>query len=166
MPSVAARILLALQARLLEIRGQGAMVNDLQGRVFLRRPSFDAEAEETPAVFLMRRVGGGAQREQRPGENGVGSDTTVIFDAVGLVASTGDSTLAAEHLLADMQRALEIPNDTFLRESCLGKNLLTQELRLVSIELDPPIDVMPFELVGVGVQCAYPHEYGDPDHVA
>ncbi|MCR6700853.1 MAG: hypothetical protein NVV68_06775 [Dokdonella sp.] len=116
MPSVAARILTRLQARLLAIRGQGAMVHDLQGRVYLRRPTYDVDAESLPAVFLVRRPSSGTTREQRPGASSTLSTTTVIFDAIGLVRADDDSGLQAEHLLADMQRALERPDDVWLRD--------------------------------------------------
>lgn len=165
MPSVAGRILLALQARLQDIRGQGGMVSDLQGRVLLQRFGYDVDAEMVPCVFIARRVGGGTTRTLAPGAETL-SDTTVVFDVVGVVHRSATSALAGEDLIADMQRALEIESDPFLRDDCLDKNLLSQELQLVTIDTGPPEDGFEFELVSVGVQCTYPHKYGDPDHVA
>lgn len=141
------------------------MVNDIQSRVFLRRPTYDLANEELPAIFLTRRVGGGTTREQGPGTSTISSETIVIFDAVGIVRADADSGLAAEGLLADMQRALEIAGDTALFDRSDRKNLLSQELQLVSVELDPYLDALPYDMVGVGIQCAYPHVYGDPDCV-
>lgn len=142
------------------------MVNDLQGRVLLRRPSWDMDAEDAPAVFVVRRNGGGTSTYPAPGANSTLSDITVIFDVIGVVRASARSTLAGEELLADLQRALEIEADPFLFDPTLVRNLLSQEMRLVSIELDPPEDGVPFDLVGVGVSCTYPHHYGDPNHVA
>ena len=91
-------------------------------------------------------------------------DITVIFDVVGAVKRGAADALAGEALLADLQRALEQPADLYLRDADLGRNLLSRELTLVSIEtLD---DHPSLELVGVGVACTWPHSYGDPCHVA
>lgn len=163
MPSVAARVLCALRDRLLAINGQGAMRNDLQGRVYLRRWAYDANAEALPAVFIARRIGGGTTTEQKPGIGAEG-DTTVIYDIVGVVRQDDASALAGEHLIADLQRALERPADLYLRDCEDGVNLLSQELRLVAIDVGA--EGLAVEVVGVGVQCTWPHRYGDPDHVA
>lgn len=166
MPSVSARILKALHGRLLDIRGQGSMVNDLQGRVFMRRFGYDVDAEQLPAVFIARRVGGGTELVQRPSQSLLLQDMTTVFDVIGVVAQGGDCSLDGEHLLADLIRALEQPDDVYLRCEALNQNLLSQELRLVDVQFaELPIGA-PFDLVGVGVQCTHPHKYGDPDHVA
>ncbi len=165
MPSVAARILKALHARLLDIRGQGDMVNDLQGRVHLHRFGYDLDAEAAPAVFIARRAGGGTDLVQRPGANLLLHDVTTVYDVVGVVAQGNACSLDGEHLLADIIRALERPDDVFLRCDALGKNLLSQELRLVDVQFAELPAGAAFDLVGVGVQCTHPHKYGDPDHV-
>jgi len=166
MRSVAARILDMLTDRLRDIRGQGDYVYDLQGRIYLRRFSFDADIEDAPTVFIARRVGGGTERVQKPGAEQL-SDTTVVFDVVGVVALDSTASVAAENLIADLQRALERPDDLFLRDcDGSGRALLSQELQIVSIETAQPLDGFPFEVVAVGVQCTWPHKYGDPNHVA
>ncbi len=162
-PSVAARVLQLLQQRLLAIRGQGDFTLDLQGRVYLKRLRYDAEVEAVPAVFVARRTGGGATVE---GAKPVAphSDMLVVFDVVGAVERGGDCALAGEALLADIQRALELPDDLYLRDPELARDLLSRELALVTIET---MDEHPsLELVGVGVACAWPHTYGDPSDVA
>ena len=168
MRSVAGRVLGMLADRLSDIRGQGDYVYDLQGRIYLRRFSFDADIEDTPSVFIARRVGGGTERTQKPGAEQL-SDMTVVFDVVGVVALNTTTSAAAENLIADLQRALERPDDLFLR-GCDGsgraRDLLSQELQIVSIETAQPLDGFPFEVVAVGVQCTWPHKYGDPNHVA
>jgi hypothetical protein len=162
MPSVAARIVLALQQRLLCIRGQGSYTHDLQGRVHLRRFTGDAQSDDLPAVYIARRVGGGEATTARPVPPHY--DTTVTFDVVGVVKRSPNVTLAGEALLADIQRALERGDDLFLADAETGRNLLAQELAITSVETldtDPVLDA-----VAVGVTCTWPHTYGDPDHVA
>lgn len=166
MPSVASRILLKLRDRLLTIRGQGRMVHDLQGRVFLRQPSYALDFEPLPAVFIVRRNGGGTTLTPSPSVNETPSVDTVIYDVIGAVPASDETTLAGEELVADLRRALECPKDLFLFDDSVKKNLLSEELRLISLELDPPEDARPYDFVGVGVACTYPHRYGDPDHVA
>ncbi len=164
MQSVAERVLRALGQRLLAIRG-GDFACDLQDRVYFTRPSYDLPTEMVPAAFIARRPGGGATRQQKPGIN-VLSDTTVIFDVVGVVARGLDDALAVEQLLADFHRALEVPGDAYLRCPVLQRNLLSAEIFLADVDLSPYTDGFPFEVTGVGVQCTWPHKYGDPDHVA
>lgn len=162
MPTVARQVLEALVARLESINGQGEMVNDVQGRIYLQRFGYDVDIERTPAVFIARRVGGGVERNALPGETT--SDTTVVFDVVGVVKRDGEAALAMEDLLGDLHRALEVADDPFLEGEC-GRNLLNQELQLVTVETQPPVDGFGYDVVGVGVSCTWPHVYGDPDHV-
>lgn len=161
MPTVARQVLEALVDRLGSINGQGNMVNDLQGRIYLQRFGYDVDIERTPAVFIARRVGGGVERNAQPGETT--SDTTVVFDVVGVVERNGEAALAMEDLIGDLHRALEVADDPFLAEC--GRNLLNQELQLVTVETAPPVDGFGFDVVGVGVSCTWPHVYGDPDRV-
>lgn len=164
MPSVAARILKKLKGRLDAIDGSGDFENDLQGRIFLSRPAYDADAEKKPAVFLARRIGGGTTREQAPGKSEL-STTTVVFDAIGVIALGNECAVTAEDLLADLHRALEIPDDLYMRDEQLGKNLLSQELQITDVEFNIPEAEIPVVLVSVSISCTYPHKYGDPDYV-
>lgn len=167
MPSVAERIYTALECRLRQIRG-GAYCFDLQGRVFMQRPSYDLDVESTPAVFIAPRPGSGFRAEQRPGTAQF-SDMTLTFDVVGIVANTktAPATVNGLRLMADLQRALEQPADLFLSADVDGDtmNLLSQELRMIDAQFETPPDQFPFEVVGIGIECTYPHCYGDPDHV-
>lgn len=164
MPSVAARILKKLRDRLDAIDGGVDFNNDLQGRIFLSRPTYDADEERLPAVFLSRRIGGGTTREQTPGKSEL-STTTVVFDAIGVIAIGGSCAVDAEDLLADLHRALEVPDDLYLRDEQLGKNLLSQELQITDVEFNVPEAEIPVVLVSVSISCTYPHKYGDPDYV-
>lgn len=158
--AVISKILCALRDRLLSINGQGEMVNNLQGRVFLRRPTYDVEAEQIPAVFLRVRS---ITRTQQP-TNGF-FDTTVIFDAIGLVKADADETLAGLEMKADMYRALEVEDDQFLKDGDCGANLLNQELAIVDAQVEDLQDAMNFDVAAVGVQCTFPQKYGAPNHV-
>jgi hypothetical protein len=165
MPSVAERVLNALAERLDAIRG-GTFNNDLQGRVYLSRPSYNLATEEVPAVFLAPRSGGGFSRERKPGTSEL-SDTTLVVDVVGVLSTVPDSSIAGLRMLADLQAALEIPADKHLRVDIDGRsvNLLSDELTIIDIEFVPASDVLPFDHVVLGVQCPFPHTYGDPDNV-
>jgi hypothetical protein len=158
--AVMSKILCALRDRLLTIDGQGEMVNDVQGRVFLRRPTFDSDHERAPSVFLRVRS---ITRSQQPSEGFF--DTTVTFDAIGIVKADEDETLAGLEFKADIYRALEIEDDEFLRDGECEANLLNQELAIVDAQIEDLQAASNFDLVGVGVQCTFPQKYGAPNHV-
>jgi hypothetical protein len=158
--AVISKILIALRDRLLTIDGQGEMVNDVQGRVLLRRPTFDADSERAPSIFLRVRT---ITRSQQPSESFF--DVTVIFDAIGIVKADEDETLAGLEFKADIYRALEIEGDKFLRDDECNANLLNQELAIVDAQLEDLQAASTFDLVGVGVQCTFPQKYGAPNHV-
>lgn len=163
MPSVAVRILRALEQRLHAINGIAPMVCDVEDRVLLRRPTYH-ESEGLPAIFVYRKPAGTSRQRQRNSEI---ADTTVTFGIAGAVsAECEDATLQLEALLADIHRALEKPADKYLRDAVLGRNLLSQELVITAIETAEPVAELPFDLVEVSVECVYPQKYGDPDHVA
>lgn len=167
MPSVAERIYLALHDRLLDIRG-GAFNHDLQGRVHLARPSYDLTASDYPAVFFAMRQGGfGTVRGPGTAQH---TTTTLTFDAVGIARASdgGSHCRAGLRLLADLRRALEVPDDMYLRTEIDGtpKQLLGDELLIVDAEWEPAPPGFDFDIVGVGIACSYPHKYGDPDHVS
>lgn len=163
MASVAKRILSAIAARLAAIDGTGAMVNDLQGRVYRTRAALDISEADLPAVFIYRR-GGGDERQIVPPTNNASTIGTVAitYDVVGVVPAGANAGDAAEDLLADIERALERESDVYLQDG--GENLLQEPLTLVSAEADPLPDTFTHEIVIVGVRCVYPHKYGDPDH--
>lgn len=160
MPSVARRIYAALADRLAAIDGSGDMVNNLAGSVFRFKPSHDAEVEAVPAVFVFRREGG----EERSGTpDDLCIDRTVVFDVLGIVGAGAESGDAAEDLLADIERALEIKTDLYLSSG--GVNLLIEPLTLLPSEFSLGGDGSKVESVAVGVRCRYPHIYGDPNYV-
>jgi hypothetical protein len=158
-------ILQALACRVRDIRGQGAMISDLQGRVHLSRPSYDLAAESYPAAFVARREGGGTTRDRAPGYASE-SNVSITFEVAGVIPRGLESGIAAEGLLADFQRAIERADDPFMRDAALGKNLLAEELFITDVSLEPAPDGSAFEALSVGVVCVYPYRYGDPDHVA
>lgn len=163
--SVAARVLLALRARLAAIDGSAAYHFDLADRIHARRPVFDLDAFPPPALFVSRRAGGGEQRTQRPGTH-VLTDKTVVFDVIGIVDAAQDCPgVAAEQLLADIERSLELPADLFMSDVDLAANLLSQPLQLVDPEINDAVSRAEVEAIGVGVRCVWPHTYGDPSHV-
>lgn len=162
MASVAKQILAKLHARLVAIDGTGAFVNNIGDRVEKRRPRYDVDADTLPILFIYRRTGGDT-REVKPTDPH--ADVTLVFDVVGLVAVGADSGDAAEDLLADVTRALELASDVYLHEGSIGRNLLSQELMLVSADAEPAPPGSKVEVVAVGVRCIYPRKYGDPDHV-
>lgn len=157
MPSVAKRILSKLVDRLKAIDGTGEFNFNLKNNVLIRRPSYDRD-DCLPAIFIYRR--NPDSREHNP-ELGFPVHT-VIYDVVGLVQRTDTAGEALEDLLADIERALEIPSDLCLRD---GKNLLGTPLRLVTGETELAPDGSRVEAVSVGVQCTFPHKYGDPNYV-
>jgi hypothetical protein len=165
MPSVAERVLTALAERLDAIRG-GSFNNNLQGRVHLSRPSYDLATEDVPAVFLAPRSGGGFSRERKPGTSEL-SDTTLVVDVVGVLSTVPDSSIAGLRMLADLQAALELPDDLLMLTEIDGKTkgLLCDELTLIDINFASASDDFAFDHVVVGVQCTWRHFYGEPDRV-
>jgi hypothetical protein len=158
--SVTTRILRRIEHRLTAIDGTGAFINDLAGRVFMRRPTFDADSEPFPSVFVRVRQ---FTREFRPEETF--TDVVMVLDVFGIVANEDNSTFAGAELLADLYRALEIDGDRFLKCPTTGRDLLGAELQIVDVQLQDIQAPATFDLVGVGVSCPYPQKYGDPNHV-
>jgi hypothetical protein len=169
MPSVAERIYTALADRLRNIRGQGCMSEDLQGRIYMQRPDYDLDAESYPAAFIAPRQGSGFQFTQKPGSSEL-SATTLTFDVVGVIGASKDTTAAVKglRLMADLHRALEVQSDLNLEVTIDGVKvrLLSEELRIVDAQYEPAPSGFDFEVVGVGVACVFPQKYGDPDYVA
>jgi hypothetical protein len=166
--SVAKQILAKLATRLAAIDGTGAMLNDLSGRVFRRRPVYDVDNEPMPAVFITRRGGGDTRTVSSTGSpRRTLSQIEIVFDIVGIVELGEHSGDAAEDLLADIERAIELETDAFIGAAAAGERptLLSQELSLVGAQIDPPPPGSNVELIAVGVRCVFPHKYGDPDHV-
>jgi len=163
MPSVAAQVLALLKTRLEAINGTGEYTFNLVNRVEARRPAVNIEAINAPRVFVYRRQSG-EQREQR--SNTVNQiRRTVIYDCVAYVTSDSDEAgINAEALLADIERALELKADLNLKNAD-GKNLLSEILQLVEVEIDTSAPVTGVEVIGVGVRCVWPHVYGDPSKV-
>jgi len=160
--SVAAKILQALQARLLVVDGSETFWHDLTGpkRIQLRRPTYDIDQEGgEPTVFIARRFGTGDERIGDVDQiNRIG-----IFDVIGLVPSDRDDAgLAAEKLLADLERAMERSDDLFLRDAASGRNLLAGELTIVDSAIDASFAESFFEICGFGIVCPWTHVYGDP----
>lgn len=166
--SVAGQILKRLKARLLCVNGTNGMLNDVDGRVYLRRVTADAQHDAFPAIYIARRRGGGATRVVEPGLE-LTWRTQVIFDVVGIVPAGEDTTLAGENLLADMYRAIEIPSDPWLAtiasDGITPTNLLMEELVVVDEVIDDIVASSPLDVVGFGVQCTFPQKYGDPNNV-
>jgi hypothetical protein len=163
--AVASLIAKRLQSRLCAIDGRGEMVFDVQRRVYLKGPQQDTTTPDLlPAIFVMRRLGGGATRTVQPGKD-IYSDTTIVWDVIGILAANENDTIAGEEFMADMVRALEIPEDPFLSLSCDGKKpfLLNQELTLIDVFVGDQIAALPFDIVGHGVSCTHPHQYGRPN---
>jgi hypothetical protein len=157
--SVAERILCALESRLLAIDGSGAFPASVAGRVFLRRPSYDVDNEPLPALFLFRAS------ETRAGSPEDGIDKQLTFGLVGVVATGDRAGIELERLLAAAERALELSDDKYLRDPETNKNLLSDALTLTTGEFPPPEDGSKVESFSLGIQCGYPHVYGDPGNV-
>lgn len=161
MPTVAARILTALAQRLQAINGRYPYATDVEQRVLLRRPSYDWQ-EGLPAVFVYRKP---SETQRRGLPNSELGDTTVSFGVAGVVRVEDNCAVTIEAILGDIHRALELPNDLYLRDRTLGRNLLNQPLLITAIDTAPAQDALPFDIVEVTVQCTYPQKYGDPDYV-
>lgn len=159
--SVAKQVLAKLVARLESIIPSNDCINDIGGRVYKRRPVYDVDHKQLPALFIFRRAGGD-QREVSPGQDT--KTVTVVYDVVGFVASTDKSGDAAEDLLADIERRVEQVGDLYLVTETT-KNLLSQELVLVGAEVEAPPAGSKVEAVAIGIQAVFPHRYGDPDLV-
>jgi len=159
MRSVAERILGVLESRLLLIDGSGEFHMDVARRVFLRRPTYDVDIESLPALFLFRLS------ETRTGSPEDGVEKQVMFGLVGVVASSDRAGIELERLLASAERALEQTDDMYLRDPEMKKNLLSEALALTTGEIPPPEDGSKIESFSLGIQCTYPHVYGEPEHV-
>lgn len=164
--TVAGKILFALRDRLLEIRGQGEFVFDLEGRVNLRRVDADLDLPQgsPPECFLYRRLGGGTTRVKSP-VDGNFWDVTTIYDVVIVVPASSRSTVEAEEALGDLHRAIEIVGDVYIRDAETGFNLLGQELAVVDLQVDDVLAALPYDFVGIGIATTYPHKYGAPNYV-
>jgi hypothetical protein len=166
--SIAGQVLLRLRDRLRKVNGTGGMLNDVDGRVYLRRLKADAMNDIFPAIYIARRPGGGATRVVVDGLQTYWR-TQVIFDVVGIVPAGEESTLAGENLLADMYRAVEDPADLYMKtiasDGATPTNLLMEELVVVDENIDDIVASSPLDVVGFGVQCTFPQLYGDPNHV-
>lgn len=166
--SIAGQVLLRIRDRLLGVNGTNGMVNDVDGRVYLRRVTADSLNDQFPAIYIARRRGGGATRTAAPGLETFWQ-TQVIFDCVGIVPASEDATIAGENLLADMYRAIEVEDDKFLKtiasDGVTETNLLTEELVIVDESVDDILASSPLDIVSFGVQCVFPQKYGDPNHV-
>lgn len=160
--SVAKKILVLLAARLAAIQGGPDFTNTVGARVYRSRFSYDLAVEGVPAIFIARRAGGDsrATAPSPPFQN-----VTITFDIVGVVLAGVQSGDAAEDLLADIERAIEIETDKFLLDASTSKNLLAVELLLVGAQLEAPPEGSKYEAVAVGVQCTFPKRYGDPSYV-
>jgi hypothetical protein len=164
--SVASRIYAALKTRLGAINGVAPYVNDATGRVFACFPSYDVlqegvSAPNSCAIFIFRRPLS-EQRSGRPQDPTI--SVTIVYHIVAVVPSGATAGEALELLLADIERAIEHKDDLYLRIDA-KTNLLSQELVLVGADFTLPEDAFQFESLAIGVQCTFPHVYGDPDNV-
>lgn len=160
--SVAKQIYKKLIDRLSAINGTGDFINDVESRIYLQRPSYDIENEILPAVFIYRRSSGD-ERTDAPVQ--AFPEVTVVYDVVGLIKADSTAGYAIEDLLADIERSLEIENDKYLATDG-GKNLLSQELRLINGQGAQSQDGKNYEAVAIGVECKFPKKYGDPNYVS
>lgn len=163
--SVAAQVLLKLKARLDAIDGTGEFTYDLTGCVHMRRPTVDLIEQGKPCVFIHRRIAG-ETRELKAGSRSA-VNVVAIWDVIGAVTSETDSDergLAAEALLADITRALELDSDRAMFDAVSGKNL-TGGVEVIEPEIDTSFVRANAEVVGVGVRCVWPHKYGDPSFI-
>lgn len=165
--SVAGQIVLRLRDRLLRVDGTNGMLNDVAGRVLLRRFNVDADLDRLPLIILRRRLGGGSTRILEEGSTI--ARTQVIFDAVGFVPGGELATIEGENMLADMYRAIEDPNDKYMStlssDGSRRTDLLVEELVVVDEQVDEDLAAMPLDIVGFGIQCTFEQIYGDPNNV-
>lgn len=164
MSSVSSKILAAIVGRLNAIDGTGLYNFDMRGRVFRCRPRWDLVGDKL-AIFVSRRAGGDA-REQKPGTQSPVSDVTMIYDVIGVapeLEAGAEEGEVLERLLEDIERALEVDDDRFLRDADSGRNLLCDELILVDGEARLPEAWEDVERICVGVRCVHQHVYGKPE---
>lgn len=166
--SVAGQVILRLRDRLLRVNGTNGMLNDVQGRVYLRRFNADGDLDALPAIYVRRRLGGGATRIITDGLTLL-ARTQIILDVIGICAGGEFATIEGENLLADMYRAVEDPDDKYMStlSSDGGRNtdLLSEELVVVDEQVDEDLAAMPIDVVGIGVQCTFEQTYGAPNNV-
>jgi len=154
--SVGRQVFEAILARLRRIDGAAPMRNDLRGRIYAQRPSYDALNGELPAafVFLANETRG------EPSGDRVARERTLTI--VGVVRRSTDAGLALEDLLADFDRVLET-EDKYLSVDAPKRNLLSGEMTITSSEFELPVDASNVEFVALDVRCRWPHIRGNPD---
>lgn len=167
MPGVARKILAKLFGRLEAIDGSGDFNFDMTGRVFRCRPSYDVLSEGKSGVFISRRFGGDT-RDPVPDQHSGVTVVEVVYDVVAIAPElngTNEAGDVLEQLKEDIERALEISSDLYLRDDDSGRNLLESALQLVSGDGRLAEVWETTELFAVGVRCRYEHVYGNPDVV-
>jgi hypothetical protein len=164
MQSVSEKELSLLFERLGAIDGTGAFNFDMRDAVFCSKPYHDAVSGLKAAIFIARR-NGIDQRVAAKDPSTTNTIVTTIFDVMAIAPVGPLSGMVIEQLLADITRAIELPDDLFLRDPDTGRNLVQQPIAVVDSEGELGDAWADFEFAVVGVRCVHPHVYGRPDAV-
>ena len=154
-PPVSLLILYAIVDRLLEIDGTGDYINDLAGNVSIGARQIP---EPLPGATV-RRAG---EIKERVSSTQANKATEFTIEAA-IPVDPEKPGEQIEGLHADIERALERPDDLNIYHPASGKNLLREDLQITASELNEAEASDGFETLSVTVVAQYPHRYGKPD---